>query len=200
MPAIIRPAELSPADKLAAAITEEDTTTTSVSASAPANAAAPASDEKPMTPDERWRAGLKAVNMTEAEALAIIDAIITKGYYEESMTLFRGRLSVTFRSRDGASLQRIASALDQCATNDPAVHRQVAGRVMLACSLVRYGNKTLEPPTGTMNPVDREKAMQASLSFIDSLSGPVVVQLYNALARFDAKVYAALADGSLEGF
>lgn len=152
------------------------------------------------TPMERWRDALEAANLTETEADKILDSVLATGTYEKSYKIFRGRLTVTLRSRDSASLQRVSDALDAVKTNDSRVHMQTMNRYNLAASVVRYQDKVFKHPMATGDSADREKAFYERLAFIDTIPAPVLVQLYAVLAKFDAIVYAALSEGAEMGF
>ena len=156
------------------------------------------SEKKP--PMERWREALAAADLTEAEADKILDSVLATGTYEKSYKIFRGRLTVTLRSRDSASLQRVSDALDAVKTNDSRVHLQTMNRYNLAASIVRYQDKVFKHPPPVAESADREKAFYERLVFIDTIPAPVLVQLYAVLGKFDSIVYAALSEGAEMGF
>jgi hypothetical protein len=150
-------------------------------------------DEEILTPIDRWRKGLETAKLTEEEADAIIDEMISRGFYEKEYTLFRGRLVVRFRSRDGQALERIARALDSVRTNDERVHSQIISRFNLASSLATYGDKKFTKPSTDEEFIER-------LKFVDSRPSAVLSQIYVALNNFDAQVFAALNEGAEMGF
>lgn len=150
-------------------------------------------EEELLTPVDRWRKGLENAKLTEEEADAIIDEMISRGFYEKEYTLFRGRLIVRFRSRDGLALERIARALDNVRTNDDRVHTQLISRFNLASSLAAYGDKKFAKPANDDEFIER-------LKFVDSRPSAVLSQIYVALNNFDAQVFAALNEGAEMGF
>lgn len=184
-----RPGQYKTTDEAAKALLEQDD----------ASQGAPAKEETPKkTSLERWREAIEAAHLTEAEADKILDEVLSKGYYEAPKKLFRGRLSVVFRSRDALSLQRVAEALDAIRTNDPRVHSQTMNRYNLAASLKEYQGKALPFKTGTV--VEQNEAFMQRLNFIDGLPATVLIQLYAALDQFDNQVFAAMSEGAELGF
>ena len=152
------------------------------------------------SPMERWRDAIEAAGLSEEDADKILDAVLATGHYDKAYKLFRGKMTVTLRSRDSASLQRVSDALDSIRTNDVRVHTQMMNRYNLAASLVRYQDKQFKHPAANADVADREKAFQERLSFIDAIPAPVLVQLYTLLSRFDNSVFAAMSEGAELGF
>lgn len=157
-------------------------------------------DSAKKSPTERWRDALESANLSEAEADQILDSVLATGSYEKSYKIFRGRLTITLRSRDSASLQRVSDALDAVKTNDSRVHMQTMNRYNLAASIIRYQDKVFKHPAPSTDSSDREKAFYDRLAFIDTIPAPVLVQLYSVLGKFDSIVYAALSEGAEMGF
>jgi hypothetical protein len=152
------------------------------------------------TPMERWRDAIENAGLSEEDADRILDSVLTTGYYEKPHKLFRGKLSVTLRSRDAASLQRVSDAIDAVRTNDTRVHTQTMNRYNLAASLVRYQDKLFKHPPTNADAQERDKAFFERLSYVDAIPAPVLVQLYNLLGKFDVAVYAAMSEGAELGF
>lgn len=165
-------------------------------------AAAPAAPEQTAkkTPMERWREAIESAEVTEEEADKILDAVLATGHYEKTFKIFRGKLAITLRSRDSASLQRVSDALDAVRTNDARVHTQTMNRFNLAASLVRYQDKQFKHSGTGAEASDREKAFYERLAFVDTIPAPVLMQMYAVLAKFDNVVFAALSEGAEMGF
>jgi hypothetical protein len=153
-----------------------------------------------LSPMERWRNAIESANLTEDEADKILDAVLTNGFYDKTFKIFRGKLTITLRSRDSASLQRVSDALDTVRTNDVRVHTQTMNRYNLAASLVRYQDKTFKHPPLTADANDRDRAFVERLNFVDTIPAPVLVQMYAVLAKFDNTIFAALSEGAEMGF
>ena len=153
--------------------------------------------EAPKTPMDRWRDAISKAGLTEEDADKILDAVLAAGFYQKDYSLFRGKLKVTFRSRDASVHQRLSTALDDVRTNDPRVHDQVMSRINLAASLVSYRGTTFAHPHDENL---KGTAFIERLKFVDNLPSPVFYQLCTALAKFDAIVFAALSEGAELGF
>lgn len=154
-----------------------------------------------LTPAERWQRNVKNAGLSEAEANEILDKVLEQGFWEKEYVLYNGRLKLTLRSRDAAANQRVANALDEVRTFDQRVLDQARLRVQLACSLVRFRDKTLQTAAPDEEPAKHEAAFRARLNFCDQfIAGPIVEAVYRALIDFDAKTYAALSEGASSGF
>ena len=70
-------------------------------------------------PIEKWLDAIKEVGLSDIEAENILDEYLQKGFWEKDYNLFRGKLKVTLRTREGYSLQRVANSLDALRTSRP---------------------------------------------------------------------------------
>lgn len=158
-----------------------------------------------LTPAERWANNLKAAQITEAQALAILDAMLDKGYYQREYKLFRGRLSITLRTRESSSTHRVSEAIDRLRNPLDMVVRQTAFRLNLAGSLVKYASANKQPLMLPHLPAnssyeDLEKAFGERVRFVDGLQETIQAQMFQCLAHFDTIVGAALSEGASENF
>ena len=95
----------------------------------------------------------------------------------------------------------MANALDDVRSYDQLVVNQARLRIQLACSLVRYRDKSLPIADVDATPVQHDRVFSERLAFCDrSIAAPVLDALYRALIDFDAKTYAALSEGASSGF
>jgi len=174
----------------------------------PAAEAAPADakDEAPATAVERWRKNLADVRLTEAEAEAILDDVLTKGYWAKSYSLLRGRVQVTFRTRDVYHQRRVANAVDQFRLPTPDKTAAVYVSYNLAGSLAAidargFPAKALNHPDPyRAKPEEIETAFNERLAYVEKLPGPLLGALTQALGHFETLVNAALSEGAPEGF
>lgn len=158
-------------------------------------------EEEKLSPLERWQRNLKAVDLSEEDAEAILDSMIRQGYWEREYSLFRGKLNIKLRTRDGYSLQRAANALDSLRTNDPYVYTQTIYRLNLAGSLVKYRDVDLRHVSLKDTDEERINAYNERLLFIDkAIPATILSQVYNALTHFDNLATAALSEGASSGF
>lgn len=158
--------------------------------------------EAPTPKDETpsWEGSIKKVGLNAEQGFAIIDAMIEKGYYEKTISLYGGRIAVTLRTRDAYCRQRVSSELDTLRTNDPRVHSQASLRICLAGSLVKFHKTALKFAQPNASPDAQEEAFNERLRFIDGLGDPFLDTLYPLLQQFDAWTYAALSNGAPTGF
>jgi len=161
-----------------------------------------ASAEPPekLSPLDRWKANLKAADITEDQANTILDAIITQGHYAQDYKLLHGRLRVRLRTRSASTLRRVGDALDQVRTNDPRVHNQVMGRLLLIDSLASYNKTTFSFPAATAPIDEQQAAYKQRADAVDAMPGMIYDTLMATLSRFDTQVAAACSEGDVEGF
>lgn len=154
-----------------------------------------------LTPAERWLRNIKNAGLEEDDANEILDKVLERGYWEKEYALYQGRLKILLRSRDAAANQRVANALDDVRTYDQAVINQARLRVQLACSLVRFRDKSLPTASPDQAMPEHDRAFSERMAFCDRfIAGPVIEALYRALVDFDSKTYAALSEGASSGF
>jgi hypothetical protein len=156
---------------------------------------------KELTPLEKWHKGLEQVKITETQAYDILDALISKGYYEREYKIWGNRVRVMFRTRDTQHLLRVQRSLE--ALRDPTQFSisQTVFKANVAASLVSYQSATLpiaDPAKGT--PAEIEEAYVKRSEFVAKLPGNVYEQLTIALAHFDSVVNAACAEGAAQAF
>lgn len=151
---------------------------------------------------ERWRDNLKAAKLSEAEAEAILDAMLLHGFWEKAVRLYRGKLRVVFRTRDSFSILQTALAIDRLQhREDQRAVAQVSFRIALAGSLVQYGDKTLTHASLNAPNQEVERLFNQRLDFIDKeIPAAVIPTIWAALAEFDNEVSAALSEGAESGF
>lgn len=157
--------------------------------------------ELKLTPAERWQKNIADAGLSEAQAFVILDEVIAKGHWEKEYNLFRGRLNVTFRTRDGQHRRRVQRALqEQVAPVSTLTFTEIVTRYNLACSLSVF-KKNRMPFAADNATVDQvEEAFLQRYDFVGKISGPVFDQLVEALIDFDKVVTAAFSEGAASGF
>lgn len=189
---LTRPGEYASPDDLAKAALQEVTP----AADPPAE---PTVDNR--DPIEKWREGLKAMKITEAQAEAILDSMLAKGYWERDYKLFGGKVTVRLRTRDVQNLNRILSVIDRMRLPNQVLIDENISILNLAGSLVKLRDVTLPHPDLAKATVDEiEDAFDKRQEFVRRISGPLMPALRTSLYHFDAVVTAALANGAAEGF
>lgn len=157
--------------------------------------------ELTLTPAERWEKNLADAGLNEAQAFAILDDVIAKGYWEKEYSLFRGRLNVIFRTRDGQHRRRVQRALqEQVAPVSTLTFTEIVTRYNLAASISVFKKTRMSfaPDNATVDQI--EDAFLNRYDFVGKISGPVFDQLVEALIDFDKIVTAAFSEGAASGF
>jgi len=147
-----------------------------------------------------WKDVLAEAKITEEQANVILDSMMTKGYWDKSYVLLRGRLHATLRTRDAYNVTRISKALDLRRNPTNTAFAELVFNYNLAGSMVKYQEVTLPFPEGKATLETIEDHFQKRLEFIDRLPSPVVSALYSALSNFDQIVSAALYEEAPTGF
>jgi len=147
-----------------------------------------------------WKDVLADAKITEDQANVILDAMMTKGYWEKNYVLLRGRLHTTLRTRDAYSVTRISKALDLRRNPTDTAFVEVTFNYNLAGSLIKYQEATLPFSEAKASLANIEDCFNKRLEFVDRLPSPVVSALYRALANFDQIVAAALYEEAPTGF
>lgn len=159
-----------------------------------------------LTPVERWKKNIAAVKLSEAQAEAILDDVLTKGYWSKDYSLLRDRVQVTFRTRDVYHQRRVANAIDQFRLPTPDKASAVYVSYNLAGSLAALTARGLPqkallfPDVYKSDPTEIEQAFNARLAYVEKLPGPLLGALTQALVNFETIVNAALSEGAPEGF
>ncbi len=144
---------------------------------------------------ETYEGGLASVGLTLADARRIMEEILVKNCYQE--TVYIQSLPVTFRTRsyhDTVRLHRFMTA------ENPAYQasiQDIIARHNLAASLTKYGDKEFEFP-------EEEKAAETAFDvrmlFIETRNALVVGRLMKLVYDFDSKMAKIFADGAPQDF
>lgn len=137
-------------------------------------------DVVPQTPYEEYLDALKELKITPEQAAAVVDALIVKGFYEESYTLNKN-FTVRFRTRTQESTNRIDKVLSEV---KPEYNSSIASIITVynvASSLVQYGKFS-------MSPHESDAEFEKTLKFVQKLPQPVFHLLISALQKFDEKM------------
>lgn len=148
------------------------------------------------TAAERYRRRLKLAGIAETEAMAIVDAVLTQGYYEEYVYIRTKR--ATLRTRLYEDSLRLQTALEDNAHLQLRISQdELVTRHNLAGSLVEWAGVAV-PRGGT--PVETEQRFKDALLAIPRMAGPVVQLLVEKLGRFDHKVSLVFSEGCTDIF
>ncbi len=130
--------------------------------------------------------------ITPAEAHAIIDAVITKGYYEKTYQVTK-TVRVTFRSRTMGNQEKLLDDLEQRQLGYKASIDTHIAKHNLAASLVALG------PKGKETRFDAEE-LETTLKFVSALPMPYYVMLLQKLGAFERLLFTVMDAGAIENF
>lgn len=141
---------------------------------------------------EQYKDRLTAAGITEDEADAVFDDVLTKGYYQETFTI-RGK-PLVLRTRSYDDHVRSLAAVEMQSPKFQATQEELQARHNLAASLVEWNGTTYKFGK------DSDKEFYATMEAIRRMPVPVYTLLLNALVKFDAKMFVVFSDGAAESF
>lgn len=144
-----------------------------------------------ITAGEEYLERLKEAKITLQEAMAIYDAVLTKGYYEEYVRL-RGNRRAVFRTRQYEDNLRLQTILELQRPQLIINQEDLITRYNLAASLYEWDGKVLKHET--------DADFDAVLAMIRRMPGPLFTLLSRELAKFDQKIMLVFSDGATENF
>lgn len=158
---------------------------------------------RPLTPEEKaeeYAKNLKDVAVTSAEALGIMEAIMVKGYYEESSKI--GKSVVVLRTRLYRDTQRLYQALEHRELNLAATIQDFVNRYNLAGSIVSVGERTFPHVADPLTDPDSEidARFEDRLKMLPRLPDFVTARLMQLVFVFDNKMRAVFAEGAPQDF
>lgn len=184
------PPENSPRKTAVPASAVTDTVVPAPQADAPApdpETATPSVDD---TPRGRYRRRLAEAAIPWAEAMAIYDAVIEKGYYEEFVKV--GQHKAVLRTRLYDDTLRLQSALESARPTLVVTQEDMITRYNLAASLYAWKGDKL----AHTNDDDFDKI----LDLIKKMPSPVFSLLAQKLAEFDRKTMLVFSEGATDSF
>ena len=144
------------------------------------------------TPAERYNERLKDVGISKEEAAAIFDEVLTKGYYQETVSI-RGRKAI-LRTRTYEDHIRALTAVETFSPRYQMSQEELHSRFNLAASLVEW-NGTVYKKGG-----DSAAEFKATHEAVQRLPAPVYGILISELVKFDAKMFVVFSDGAADSF
>jgi hypothetical protein len=151
-----------------------------------------------VSPAKAYLEGLNAIDLSRAEAVAIIDAVVSDGIYLETVKI-NNRVVVEFGTRSYRDLQRVSRLLENESPTLPMSVNDLISRFNLAASLRSYNGKAL-PWNDKEKDQAVSKEFQERLDFIYGLPDIIVHRMMEALSEFDHKIGVVFAKGAPEDF
>jgi len=127
-----------------------------------------------------------------AKAHAIVDGMLEKGYYEETVG-FTLNTTVTFRTRAHADYVRYLRALETYNPKFVEEQQEIQIRYYLAASLVAFKGVTFPEK-------DPEKLFDSKLDWIQAQPERVINLLATKLSKFDQQIQVVMSEGIVENF
>ncbi len=173
-------------------------------AAAPAAAPEGAPNKDPVeelvkTPHQYWLEELDKHDVTPEETQAIVDQLLTKGFYEET---YRVRETMfAFRTRTTRDADRLMDILLETQPDSQAQLAHTVSRVNLAASLSKYGKDRFELPADKADDSDAKDILwKQKYRYMTALPEPLFYMLGQVLTKFDNKVRLAGDARSIENF
>lgn len=142
-------------------------------------------------PEKTWEQRLKEVECTKEKANKIIDAILTKGYYEETYKI-TNKAAVTFRTRSFDHQERVQKAIENENPQFMGTVSLMMTKYNLAASLAKLGNTQFDP--------SEDGNYTKAFAFISKLPYMLFNVLVQKLSKFDRLVLTVMDEGALENF
>jgi hypothetical protein len=142
---------------------------------------------------------LAEAEITIEKAHAIIDDLLTKGYYEEVINITK-TTTVTFRTRTQSDYRRYLRAVEVVAPKYVDEQQEIQLRYFLAASLVEFKGQRFDYPKHTARENEIEDAFEKRMSWIKDQPDSLITLLAVKLSKFDRTVKVVMSEGVIENF
>lgn len=142
---------------------------------------------------------LEEAEISLQKARAIVDDILTKGYYEEDIQITKNSF-VTFRTRTHADYRRYLRALEAVTPKFIDEQQEIQLRYFLAASLVAFKGQTFEHPKNKTSENAAEDMFDKRLSWITEQPDTLINLLAIKLNKFDRDIKIVMSEGVVENF
>ena len=138
-------------------------------------------------------------DITRAKAHSIVDAMLEKGFYEDTLTVTKNA-SVTFRTRTHNDYVRYLRALELYNPKFVAEQNELQIRYFLAASLVVFKGKTFKhtPANGDSDAVSAD--FEERLTWVTQQPESIINILAAKLSKFDDIIHTVMSEGVVENF
>lgn len=127
-----------------------------------------------------------------AKAHAIVDAMLEKGFYDETLEITKST-SVTFRTRTHSDYIRYLRAVEVYNPKFVEEQQEIQIRYFLAASLVAFKGQTFTHP-------EADKLFDSKLEWLEKQPERLVSLLAVKLNKFDQKIQLVMSEGIVENF
>jgi hypothetical protein len=155
--------------------------------------------EKAKTPRQRWLEELDLSEVTEREVYNVVDALLSRGFYEETYKIQETVFSL--RTRSTRDADRLMDLLQEARPNTSSQLAHIVSRVNLAASMSRFGSKQFVFSKPGSSAIDKlEEEWTDRYRFCTDLPEHLFYLMGQVLSKFDAKVSLAGDARSIENF
>jgi len=138
-------------------------------------------------------------DIEKSHAQSIVDAMLTQGYYEETVPVTK-TTTVTLRTRAYEDYQRYLRGLELINPRFVEEQQEIMGRYFLAASLVAFKGEVFVHTEPTATPKEREDAFDTRMAWLSSQSERLVNLLISKLSKFDRTIQVVMSEGVVENF
>lgn len=142
---------------------------------------------------------LKDNNILVNDAQAIVDDLMTKGYYSEDIQVTK-RITVTFRTRSHNDYLRYNTALQILNPRFKQEEEELAIRYCLAGSICRFDKTNFEHPVPKTEDAEVQRMFDARLDWIEKQPERLIALLAVKLNKFDQRIMVVMSEGVAENF
>jgi len=156
-------------------------------------------EEKKLSPEEKYEQNLREFDLTLSGARAIMEKMVTKGFYSEEFKI--GPITCVLRTRVYEDLIRTQRLLESERLEYSSSVQEVLNRYNTAASLVRYGETIFDHPDPQVaTDTEIETAFEKRLLYLRRLPGLISVRVMQFSYEFDQKMLAVFGDGAPQDF
>lgn len=155
--------------------------------------------ESELKPLSSYEERLKEVGVTREQAAAIVNAIMTRGFWSDEIKITKS-LRVRFRTRSKRDTTRAQNYVEAQRPAYDAHYADLMTHQLLAASLEQLGEDKFEHPSRKATADEVEKAFTDRFVYVETLGDPAYRLLAAKLAAFDRKVSVVLEEGTVENF
>lgn len=156
--------------------------------------------EAELVPMRTYEDQLRDAGITREEAARIVDAIMEKGSWSESVQITK---SVAARLRTRCSLDRTRAMgrVEAARPSYDAHYYDLMNKLLLAASLESFGAMKFAHPARDAKPEEVEAAFDARFRYLDAvIADPAYQLLLRAFLRFEDKIRLVTQEGVVENF
>lgn len=139
-------------------------------------------------PEMTYEQRLKAAGITKEDAMRILDALLSQGYYEQTYQL-TSKTRVTFRTRGLDAHDDFQHRLEDAAPQYSSTMSLLMSKIYLARSLVALGERKFDP-----------SKPEETLKFLTKMPFVLFNVLCQKLSKFDAATLVAMDEGAIANF